>query len=95
MTLKVGLQHWVLEFYQIYSNDDPGLTMTYFMATSNFIPCAFIWEKSKTIDFSETIVVCDHKVNRCSQLNEYNKLYEYQRSRLFIDFGPDLQIQYF
>ena len=28
--------------------------------------------------------------NRCSQLNEYMKLYEYQRSRSFIDLGPNL-----
>ena len=42
------------------------------------------------MDFSETIVVCDHKVNRCSQLNEYMKLYEYQRSRSFTDLGPNL-----
>ena len=28
------------------------------------------------------------KVGRCSQLNEYMKLYEYQRSRSFIDLGP-------
>ena len=26
------------------------------------------------MDFSEIIVVCDHKVNRCNQLNEYMKL---------------------
>ena len=42
------------------------------------------------MDLSETIVVCDHKVNRCSQLNEYMKLYEYQRSRSFTDLGPNL-----
>ena len=24
MTLKVGMQHWVLEYYQVCSNDDPG-----------------------------------------------------------------------
>ena len=42
------------------------------------------------MDFSETIVVCDHKVNRCSQLNEYMKVYEYQRSRSFTDLGPNL-----
>ena len=42
------------------------------------------------MDFSETIVVFDHKVNRCSQLNEYMKLYEYQRSRSFIDLGPNI-----
>ena len=33
--------------------------------------------------FSVTIVVYDIKVGRCSQLNEYMKLYEYQRSRSF------------
>ena len=37
------------------------------------------------MDFSETIVVYDVDVGRCSLLNEYMKLYEYQRSRLFID----------
>ena len=30
MTLKLGTQHWVLEYYQDCSNDDPGLTLTYF-----------------------------------------------------------------
>ena len=39
--------------------------------------------------FSETIVVYDIKVGRCSQLNVYMKLYEYQRSRSFIDLGPN------
>ena len=39
------------------------------------------------MDFSETIVVYDVEVGRCSQLNEYMKLYEYQRSRSFIDLG--------
>ena len=47
MTLKVDMQHWVLEYYmyQIYSNDDSGLTLTYFMAKSNFVPYAFVWEE--------------------------------------------------
>ena len=31
------------------------------------------------MDFSETIIVYDIKVGRCSKLNEYVKLYEYQR----------------
>ena len=43
----------------------------------------------KLIDFSETIVVCDIKVGRRSQLNEHMKLYEYQRLRSFIDLGPN------
>ena len=62
MTLKICMQHRVLEYYQICSNDDPGLTLTYFMARSNLFRCAFVWEKVKTKDFSETIVVYDIKV---------------------------------
>ena len=54
------------------------------------VPYVFVWEKVKTMDFSETIVVYDVKVGRCSQLNEYMKLYEYQRSRSLIDLGPNL-----
>ena len=62
MTLKLGMQHWVLKDYQVYSNNDPELTLTYFMARSNLVPYAFVWEKGKTMDFSETIVVYDVKV---------------------------------
>ena len=32
MTLKLGIRHWLLEYYQVFSNDDPGLTLTYFTA---------------------------------------------------------------
>ena len=38
----------------------------------------------KTMDFSETIVVYDVKVGKCSKLNEYMNVYEYQTSRSFI-----------
>ena len=66
MTLKLGMQHRVLEHYQIYSNDDPGLTLTYFTQGQIWSPYAFVWEKGKTMDISETIVVYDVKVGRCS-----------------------------
>ena len=66
MTLKLGMRHWVLEYYQDCSNDDSGLTLTYFTAMSNLVPYAFVWEKCKTMDFSETNVVYDVKVGRCS-----------------------------
>ena len=62
MTLKLGMQHWVLEFYLVCSNDDPGLTLTYFTARSNLVHYAFVWEKGKTVDFSETVVVYDLKL---------------------------------
>ena len=65
MTLKLSMQHWVHKYYKVCSNDDPGLTLTYFMASSNLVPYAFVWENGKTMDISETIVVYDVKVDRC------------------------------
>ena len=45
MTLKLGMQHQVLEYYQVCSNDDSGLTLTYFTTRSNLVPYAFVWGK--------------------------------------------------
>ena len=70
MNLKVCMLHWVLKYYQVCSNDDPGLTLTYFTARLNLVLYAFVWEQVKTMDFSETIVVYDIKFGKCSQLNE-------------------------
>ena len=88
MALKVCMQHRVLKYFQACSNDDPELTLTYFTARSNLIPYAFVWEKGKIMDFSETIVVRDIKVGRFSLLNEYINHYEYQRSSSFIELRP-------
>ena len=44
------------------------------------------------MDFSETFVVYDIKVGRCSQLNEYMK---YQRSKSFMNLGPNLSVSIF
>ena len=62
MTLNLAMHHRVIEYYQVCSNDDPGLTLTYFTARSNLVPCALIWEKDKTMDVSETIDVYDLKL---------------------------------
>ena len=86
MTLKVGMQHRVLKYFQVYSNDDPELTLIYFTARSSLIPYAFVWEKGKLMGFSETIVVYDIKVGRISLLDEY--MNHYQRSRSFIELRP-------
>ena len=80
MTLKVCMQHRVLKYYQVCSNDVPGLTLTYFKTRSNLVPYTFLWDKVKKMDFSVTFVVYDIKVGICGQINEYMKLYEYQRS---------------
>ena len=60
--MNLGMHHWVIEYYQVCLNDDPGLTLTYFTARSNLVPYAFEWGKVKTMDFSETIVVYDLKL---------------------------------
>ena len=70
MTLNLGMQHCMLEYYQVCSNDDPGLTLTYFTTRSNLVPYAFVWEKGETMNFSETIVVYDLKLatdDRCDK----------------------------
>ena len=82
------LRHWVLKYFHVYSNNDHGLTLTYFTARSNLVPYAFVWEKGKTMDFSETIVVYDIKVGRFSQLNVYMNRCEYQWSKSFTDLHP-------
>ena len=54
----------------VSSNDDPGVTLTYFTARSNLVTEVFIWEKVKIVDFSETIAASDLKDGRCRQLIE-------------------------
>ena len=47
------------------------------MAGSNSVTQAFLLEKVKPVDFSETIAACDLNVGRCRQLIEFMKVYEY------------------
>ena len=54
------MQHQVLEYYQVCSNDD------LFYGKIKFGPYAFVSEKGKTMDFSETTIVYDVKVGRWS-----------------------------
>ena len=61
----------------VCSNDDPRVTLTYFTARSNLVTLAFLWEKVKTVDFSETVAASDLKVGRSSHLIEYIEVCEY------------------
>ena len=40
---NLGVHHRVFEYYQVCSNDDPGLTMTYFTARSNLVKKVKQW----------------------------------------------------
>ena len=70
------------ESFQVQGNENlmtfyPGVTLNHFTARSNLIIYAFLKEKVKTVDFSETIPACDLKVGRCRQLIEFMKVCEY------------------
>ena len=45
MILNFGMQDWGLKLALVYINDDPGSTLTYFMARSNCVAYMFEWEK--------------------------------------------------
>ena len=61
MILKLGMKHRGLKLYDLYINNDPGLTLTYFTAMSNMVTKAFLKEK---VNFSETIAASDLKASR-------------------------------
>ena len=42
--LGLGMKHWGSGAYQVCSNDDPRLTLTYLTSRSNLPPNAFKWE---------------------------------------------------
>ena len=41
------------------------------------------------MDFSETILIYDVSIGRCSELNEYMNLYEYQMSGHSLTFSSE------
>ena len=77
ISTKLGMLHRGHQSIIVCSNDDPGVTLAYFTARSNLVPKAFLWEKVKTVDFSETIAASYLKASRNSHLIEYMKVCEY------------------
>ena len=55
ISTKLGMSHRGLQSVIVCSNDDPRVTFTYFTARSNLVTYVFLWEKVKTVDFSETV----------------------------------------
>ena len=45
MILKLGMKHYGTEFYKIYINHDPWMTLTYFTARSTRVVHSFEWKK--------------------------------------------------
>ena len=67
--MKLGVNHQLLKYYDVFINDDPVMTLTQFMARSTWVAYAFEWGKllkchlkgktsrqlanEQTIDYSE------------------------------------------
>ena len=73
---SISTKNWGLQPIIVCSNNDPGVTLTYFMARSNLVTQAFLLEKVKDMDFSETNAASDLKGSRSRHLNEYMKICE-------------------
>ena len=56
------MQHWVLEYYQVCSNNDPGLTLITLRQGQISSLMLLYGKKVKQWSFSETIVVYDLKL---------------------------------
>ena len=59
--LILGMQHWWFRPYQVCSNDNPCLTLSI-----KWSPRLLYCKKSKPVDFSDSIVACDIKVDICN-----------------------------
>ena len=90
MTLKLDMQHKGLRLYQVCSNDDLWLTLTYFTARSNSVTWAFVWGKKASSGFFWSYCSPWHQ-SWYSQSAKWF-LYKYQHSRSFIDLCPGFLI---
>ena len=45
-SVKHGVQHWTLKYYEVCSSDDPRLTFDLFTQMSTLIPYAFVLENA-------------------------------------------------
>ena len=57
--MKTCMKHQRPKPFMFCSNYDPGLTLTYFTARSDFATKAFIWENVTMMDSLEIIASCD------------------------------------
>ena len=61
MILKLGMYYRGLKLYNVYINDDPGMTLTYFTARSNWVTYMFEWGKLLQSHLMEK--TCSKRIN--------------------------------
>ena len=57
--MKLCMKHQRPKPFIFCSNYDPGLTLTYLMARSNFATSVFIWNNVTMMDSLDIIASCD------------------------------------
>ena len=67
--LKPCMKHQRPKPFIFCSNYDPGLTLTYFMARSNFATLAFIWENVAMMGSLVITASCDLELGKNGKLN--------------------------
>ena len=82
VTLGLGMLHLGCGAYQVCSNDDPRLTLTYLMSRSNLLPNAFKWDFFLKVDFFNTIEAKVITLTLYVKPNETMAINKFQRSRL-------------
>ena len=51
ISVKLGMKHSWLKYYNVYINHDPVMTLTKFMARSTWVAHAFEWGKTVKMSF--------------------------------------------
>ena len=51
ISMKLGVKHRWLKYYNDYINHDPVMTLTQFIARSTWVAHAFEWEKTVKMSF--------------------------------------------
>ena len=51
ISMKLGVKHPWLKYYNVYINHDPVMTLTKFMARSTWVAHAFEWGKTVKMSF--------------------------------------------
>ena len=82
--------HWGCWAYQVYSNDDPRLTLTYLTSRSNLLPNAFEWEIVWKVGFLNTGEAKVITLTWYVKTNETIAINKFQRSRL--TFAPSAKV---
>ena len=78
---------WGCWAYQVCSNNDPRLTLTYLTSWSNLLPNAFKWEIFWKVNFLNTVEAKVIILTWYVKTNETMAINKFQRSRLTFDLS--------